>query len=208
MNVSLAQRVFLLAYSPEKRRLLSRRHLGSTLQAAAMQDLREQGLIADDDGKVRATAARGATPGCDLAAALLTRIVASDRARPWRHWIKKGDRGATGLVGDQLKRERVIRFESHRFLGIVPGHRMLLRQPQLRGAATQAMWDTLKPVRPVARISSRDAALTAMAYEGELRVVLGGRERRAAKGRVRELEAGLGPVPDALRRVVRDRNST
>ncbi|MFF7243349.1 GPP34 family phosphoprotein [Embleya sp. NPDC008237] len=209
VNVSLARRVFLLAYSPERQRLLSRSNLGATLQAAALYDLYEQGLIRDDAGRVTATAHRGAAaPHCDLAADLLARITASERAHRWRHWVKKGDRQATGRVGAGLERERVIKCESHRLLGIVPVRRMRLRQPQLRTAATRAMWDALKPGRPVARVPAADAALAALAYEGELRVVLGGRERRAAKGRIRELEADLGPVPEALRKVVRDRKST
>ncbi|MYS83662.1 GOLPH3/VPS74 family protein [Embleya scabrispora] len=208
VNVSLARRVFLLAYSPERQRLLSRSNLGAALQAAALYDLYEQGLIHDDAGKVKATARRGAAvPDCDLAAELLGRITASERPHRWRHWVKKGDRQATGHVGAGLERERVIRFESHRILGIIPSRRMLLRRPQLRTAATRAMWDAVKPGRPVARVPAADAALAALAYEGELRVVLGGRERRAAKSRIRELEAGLGPVPEALRKVVRDRKS-
>ncbi|WP_406293981.1 GPP34 family phosphoprotein [Embleya sp. NBC_00888] len=208
MNVSMARRVFLLAYSPERRRLLSRAHLGVTLQAAALYDLYERGLIRDDGGKVTVTAPRGAVVAdCDLAADLLARITASERAHRWRHWVKKGDRQAVGRVGAHLERERVIGYESYRLLGIIPTRRILLRQPRLRAEATKAMWGALKGTRPITRVPAADAALAALAYEGQLRVVLGGRERRAAKGRIRELEAGLGPVPEALRKVVRDRNA-
>ncbi|MGW1988938.1 GOLPH3/VPS74 family protein [Embleya sp. NPDC001921] len=208
VNVSMARRVFLLAYSPERRRPLSRAHLGVTLQAAALYDLYERGLIRDDDGRVTVAAPRGTVVAhCDLAADLLARITASKRAHRWRHWVKKGERQAVGRVGARLERERVIRYESHRLLGIIPTRRIVLRQPRLRTEATEAMWGALKGTRPITRVPAADAALAALAYEGQLRVVLGGRERRAAKGRVRELEAGLGPVPEALRKVVRDRNA-
>ncbi|MFJ8738584.1 GPP34 family phosphoprotein [Embleya sp. NPDC127516] len=208
MNVSMARQVFLLAYSPERRRLLSRAHLGVTLQAAALYDLYERGLIRDDDGKVTVTARRGTVVAhCDLAADLLARITASERAHRWRHWVKKGARQAVGRVGAHLERERLIRYETYRLLGIIPTRRIVLRQPRLRTEATKAMWGALKGTQPITRVPAADAALAALAFEGQLRVVLGGRERRAAKGRIRELEAGLGPVPETLRKVVRDRNA-
>ncbi|GCD98668.1 GOLPH3/VPS74 family protein [Embleya hyalina] len=211
MNPSLPQRVFLLAYSPERRRLVSRTHLGATLQAAALYELHEQGLIHDEGGKVRVTAHRrgashpGAAPRCELAADLLARIGEADRAHRWRHWVKKRDRQAVDRVGAALERARVIRYERHRVLGLVPRRRIVLRQTLLRGAATKAMWGALKG--RAADVPAPDAALAALAYHGELRVVLGGRERRAAKGRIGELSARLGPVPDALRVVVRDAKS-
>ncbi|MYW03429.1 GPP34 family phosphoprotein [Streptomyces sp. SID3343] len=208
MDTSLVQRTMLLACSPERQRLMSRSYLGSTLQAAALLELTTLGLIEDRDGRVVATSARGRAPGCDLQVAVLARITASERARSWRHWIRKQDRRAPSIVRDALARDRVIKLESHRFLGVLPGQRITLRQPQLRSAATKAMWDALKPGNPVARVPVEDAALAVLAYEGELRVVLGGKERRAAKGRVREFASGLGPVPSALRAVVRSRKSS
>ncbi|MFE2872845.1 GPP34 family phosphoprotein [Embleya sp. NPDC059259] len=207
VHVSLTRRVFLLAYSPERRRLSSRERLGVTLQAAALYELYAQGLIRDHTGKVTATAVRGRAPDCDLAADMLARITASERAHSWGYWVRKGERQATDRVGATLERERVIRFEPHRLLGIVPTRRMLLRQPRLRAAATKAVCDALKATRPVDRVPAVDAALVALTYEGELRVVLGRRERRAARGRVDALEAGLGPVPEALRKAVRRQKS-
>ncbi|OPC84501.1 hypothetical protein B4N89_29435 [Embleya scabrispora] len=212
MNPSLPQRLFLLAYSPERQRLVSRTHLGATLQAAALYELREQGLIHDEGGKVRVTATRrggphpGATPRCELAADLLARIGETERARRWRHWVNKRDRQAVDRVGAALERARVIRYEQHRVLGLLPLRRIVLRQTSLRGAATKAMWGALKD--RAAEVPDQDAALAVLAYHGELRGVLGGRERRAAKGRIDDLSTRLGPVPGALREAVRNAKSS
>jgi hypothetical protein len=205
MHPTLTRRTFLLACSPERERLLSRAQLGPTLQAAALHELLRRGLVEDHDGTVRATATRAEAPQCDLETALLARITADTRARPWRYWIRQRERAAVWTMRDALVRERVIRVESRRVLGLFRRDRITLRRPELRTAATDALWDALKPTRPATRVDEADAALVVLAYEGELRVVLGGRERRAAKGRVRAFEERLGPVPGALRQVVRSR---
>ncbi|MGC0418902.1 GOLPH3/VPS74 family protein [Embleya sp. AB8] len=211
MHVSLPRRVFLLACNPQRQRLSSRSHLGLTLQAAALYELCEQGLIHDEDGLVRITGRLGAAPGgsapeCELAADLLARIAASEKPRKWRYWVKKRGNRSVGLVGAALEHDRVIRYEPYRMLGVIPRRRVLLRQPQLRGAATKAMWDALKG--RISAVPGPDAALAVFAYEGELRVVLGGPERRAAKERIRELAAGLGPLPKALHDAVNDAKAT
>ena len=209
MNAPLTRQLFLLAYSSEHKRLRCRTHLGASLHAAALYALTEDGMIEDRDGRVHATGTvRDATRGCDLAADLFTRIRASERDRSWRHWIRKHERAAIGRVRDQLARERLIKVEAHRVLGLVSSYRITLREPRERAAATGAMWDALKATTPSDRVPAADAALAVFAYEGELRVVLGGRERRLAKSRVREFEQRLGPTPAALRKVVREQQSS
>ncbi|WP_439673742.1 GOLPH3/VPS74 family protein [Embleya sp. MST-111070] len=207
VHATLPQRVFLLAYSPERQLMLSRTHLGATLQAAALYELHDLGLIHDDAGRVRATPgrtarARAAVPPCELAADLLARIEASERAYRWRHWVKKRDRHAVDLVADALVRQRVIRYETRRLFGLIPYRRFVLRQAPMRVAAINAMRAALRG--RVAEVPTPDAALAVLAYHGELRTVLGGRERREAKDRIRALSADLGPVPDALREAVRN----
>lgn len=210
MHATLPQRVFLLAYSPERQRMLSRTHLGATLQAAALYELHDLGLIRDDAGKVRATSGRtgragAAVPPCELAADLLARIEASERAYRWRYWVKKRDGKAVDRVADSLVHDRVIRQETRRLFGLIPYRRFVLRQAPMRVAAVNAMRAALKG--RVAEVPTPDAALAVLAYQGELRTVLGGRERREAKKRINELSAPLGPIPDALRVVVRDAKS-
>ncbi|MGW9206356.1 GOLPH3/VPS74 family protein [Embleya sp. NPDC055664] len=210
VHATLPQRVFLLAYSPERQLMLSRTHLGATLQAAALYELHELGLIHDDAGKVRATSgrtgrARAAVPPCELAADLLARIEASERAYRWRYWVKKRDGKAVDRVADSLVHERVIRQETRRLFGLIPYRRFVLRQAPMRVATVNAMRAALKG--RVAEVPTSDAALAVLAYHGELRTVLGGRERREAKERINELSARLGPIPGALRVVVRDAKS-
>lgn len=208
-DVSLVHRLLLLAYRPERQRLAGG-HLGLVLNAAALQGLLDAGFLADEDGKARVTAVRGAAPDGALEAVMHARIRDSGKPRPWRHWVKKCATGAVGPVGpvcDELARSRVLRVEKGRMLLIFPSRVVVLRQPRMRTAAMAGVRDALRPTQPVSRVPRRDAATAVLAHVGEMRTVMSGRERRAARDRVAELGAALGPVPDALRKAVRDSNA-
>lgn len=203
-DVSLVHRMFLLAYRPERRRLGGREHLGLVLNAAALHGLLDTGFLADEGGKVRIAAARGTAPSGALEAELFARVVASERPRSWRHWVKKSAATAVGTVRAELARSRVIRLEKGRVLLVFPTQLVVLRQPRMRSAAVAGVRDALRPTQPASRVPRRHAASAAFAHIGEMNTVMSGGERRAARDRVGELTAGLGPVPDALRKAVRD----
>ncbi|WP_436773405.1 GOLPH3/VPS74 family protein [Yinghuangia sp. YIM S09857] len=205
-DVSLAHRAFLLACQPERQRVGGTQHLGLVLHAAVLQDLLDAGLLADEGGKARATASHGtaAVPGGALETAVYARISASDRPRSWRHWIAKSAGSALATVRDELARSRVIRVEESRILLVFPRRAVSLRRPRMRTAAMAGVRDALRPTQPPARVARRQAATAVFAHLGEMSTVMSGRERREARGRIAELSEGLGPVPEALRKAVRD----
>ncbi|MEU8137697.1 GOLPH3/VPS74 family protein [Streptodolium elevatio] len=207
-DVSLVHRVFLLAYRPERQRLAGGQHMGLALNAAALQGLLDAGFLADEGGRVRVAASRGAVPDGALEADVFARVVASDRSRSWRHWVKKSAAFAVGTVRTELARSRVLRVEKTRVLLVFPYHSVALRQPRMRTAALAGVRDALRATQPASRVPRCQAATTVLVHIAEMNTVMSGRERRAARGRVDELAAGLGPVPEALRKAVRDAKAT
>ncbi|MCF2529973.1 GOLPH3/VPS74 family protein [Yinghuangia soli] len=206
-DVPLTRRMFLLACDPERQRLAGREYLGLVLNAAALQELYDDGLLADDDGRPRTSGARGAAPRSALAAAVHRRIAEDPKPRPWRYWVKKAERAAVGTVRDELLGERLIRVQHRRVLLVLRFESVQLRQPRLRTAVLGGVRDALRPAQPASRVPHGDAAAAVFAHIGEMRPVMSRAERRAARPRIAELEPRLGPVPAALRRTVKDKKS-
>lgn len=181
-------------------------HFGLALNAAALLSLLDQGLVADDNGKVRVTAGRAATPAGRLEADLLARIADTERARSWRRWVGSRDRTAPGIVRAELAAQRVVKVDEGRRLGLFPYHHVTLRRADVRRSALAARDSAL--AGPPSDVARDGAALAVLAHHGRLPRLATWRERRAAKDRIGELAPGLGPVPEALRRQVRDRRSS
>jgi hypothetical protein len=203
-ELSLPQRMLLLTYRPERERLGGGQYVGRTLNAAALQALVDRGVLADEGGRVLVVDRRGGRPNDDLEAALLARIAESGKPRRWNHWISWQHRASVAVVRDQLARDHVLKVDARRVLRVFRVYQVKLRQPTLRRQAFDAVTDALRATRPVGRVPADAAALAVLAHTGELRTVASGRERRAGRARIKELAVPLGPVPEALRRAIRD----
>jgi hypothetical protein len=196
---SLAGRLYLLAYDPQRRRMTAQSELGFLVRAGALTDLLLAGHLTDEDGK---PAARTHTPLADPLPDAVLRQISQSRPRPWRHWVDKGARQAVRDVRDQLAADGWIRLESRRVLGIFPVTRVTVRDTRVVKRLAGTVSATLRGGQPVSRLDPADAALVALAAAAELKVVLPRKRRRANKRRIDELSAHAGPVPRALHKAV------
>ncbi|WP_436786519.1 GOLPH3/VPS74 family protein [Yinghuangia sp. YIM S10712] len=207
-ELSLAQRMFLLAYDPARTRVAGRDKLGLVLNAAALQGLLDAGFLTDDDGRAAAAGARGAVPDDPLEAAVYARINESGRRRTWRHWVRKAEQRAFGTVRDELAHRRVLRLSPQRFLLVFPYQSVTLRHPRLRTEAVGDVRDALRVTLVPSRVPREHAVSAVFAHVSGMRTVLSWRERRAANARVAELSVLVGPLPTALRKAIRDKQSS
>ncbi|HZX06086.1 GOLPH3/VPS74 family protein [Kribbella sp.] len=194
---SLAARLFLLAYDPERGRLTARAKLGKVLRAAVLVDLQLSGNLADDNDRARV--ATGPAPADPVVAAVLEELRAVGPRR-WRHWIDRRGGATVRQVRDELARARLIKVEPHRVLGIIPADRITLRHPLVRRHVLRSAQDTLRPSRLVSRVDLRDASVVVLAATADLRTVIGRDQRTRHKDRLAQLAVRVGPVVPALKK--------
>ncbi|HVW43273.1 MAG TPA: GPP34 family phosphoprotein [Amycolatopsis sp.] len=196
---TLPARMFLLAFDPQRHRLTARGELGYLLRAAALADLVLNGHLTDAGGK----AAAGAYPGeLDPVLFAVWEQVSQVPPRSWRRWVSKDRRRILTAVRDQLVDARVLRLEQTRFLGLFPCTRLVLREPYRARRLGEQVGRAVRGGEPAARVEQHIAALAALASAGQLRVALGGRDRRRFKARIAELGAPVEPIATALRRAI------
>jgi len=194
---SLPQRIFLLAYNPDKGRVGVGTNLGAMLRAAALADLCLSGHLADERGR----AAIGIRRPCHdpLLEALLEEI-AGAKPRKWQYWVGRRQHAAVGVVRRQLSDGGWVRLEPHRILGLFPATKVTIRAPRVRRELLGRLNSALK--RPIGRTDLADAALVAIVAAGDLRPVLDRKTRSAHKRRIQELTELSGPIGPALRQSI------
>ncbi|WP_030233516.1 GOLPH3/VPS74 family protein [Streptomyces sp. NRRL S-350] len=207
LPATLPEKLYLLAYHPERERLTATDRLDLVVRAAALTELLRRGLVRED-GRYPVAVAGGPTDGLDpLTAALLERI-RQERRRSWQSWIGRS-RGSTSraarVVRDGLAADGRIRIEQHRLLGLFPCARVVLAQPRLRKSLVASLGSALRG--PFSRVDPEDAALVALVDAAQLGSALSRRERREFRARIEKLAPAAGPVPRALRRAVNARRS-
>ncbi|TCC36742.1 GOLPH3/VPS74 family protein [Kribbella sindirgiensis] len=195
---SLAARLFLLAYDPERGRLTARSKLGKLLRAAILVDLQLSGHLEDDNGRARLTT-RASAPVDPVVAGVLAELRAVGPRR-WRRWIDRRGGVTVRQVRDELARAHLIRVEPYRVLGIFPSARITLRHPLVRRHILQSARDTLRPSRLVSRVDLRDAAIVVLASTADLRTVVTKDQRTRHKDRLAQLAVRVGPVVPALKK--------
>ncbi len=196
----LTAKIYLLGYDPRRRRIAGGGNHGLMVRAAALEELRLAGAIADDAGKVRAGAAP--RPDDPVLASVLQEISAAERPRPWKYWVTRKQKDTCRAVRDRLEDSLVIRVEPHRVLGIFAGTRVYVRDPRAVDAVRAEVDRVLTAPGPA---EPAGAALVALAATGGLGTILPRARRRQFKDRITQLTAG--PVPPALRRAIRDREA-
>jgi Golgi phosphoprotein 3 (GPP34) len=196
---SLPAQLFLLAVDPRRQRLTGRGELGYVLRAAALVDLQLTGHLVDADGRPK-VADPSPVPDPVLAAVLAQ--VAAEPGRRWRYWIRRDARRIQREVAAGLVAGRRIEQHPYRILGVVPAERIVILDPFVRDRIVGAIDAALSDAWPV---GDRTAAVVALAAAAQLRIVLPRARRREHRQRIGELVARTGPVPQALRRLLRDR---
>ncbi|WP_350281170.1 GPP34 family phosphoprotein [Kribbella sp. HUAS MG21] len=194
---SLAARIFLLAYDPEKGRLTARTKLAKVVRAAVLIDLQLHGNVVDASGRARVTTA--AAPADPVLASVLEELRAVGPRR-WRHWIDRRGGATVRHVRDELVRAHLIKVEPRRLLGVFPAGRITLRHPLVRRHVLQGARDTLRPSRVVSRVDLRDASVVVLAATADLRTVLAKDQRADHKDRLAQLAERVGPVVPVLKK--------
>lgn len=195
---SLPQRVFLLAYNPDKGKVGLGTHLGAMLRAAALAGLYLDGRLTDERGRAAVPARR---PCADPVLEELLEEIAGSKPRKWQSWIDRGHRATVSAVRGQLGDAGVVRLEPRRILGLFPTTRVTLRDPRVRKQLLGRVSGALK--NPLGRVDPADAALVTIVAAGNLQHVLDRKARRTDKRRIEELAGLSGPIGPALRKAVR-----
>lgn len=202
--MELPASIFLLAHDPQRGRLVGRGSLGYVIRAAALSQLWLSGHLSDQDGK--STVVNRRPPSEPFLAAVLEQIAGS-KPRSWRHWIAKDVGAAVGAVSRQLEQQRIIHVESRRILGVFPTTRTTVRDPRIPKRVHRAVVTSARGGLPISRVSALDAALVALVVHGDMSTVLGRADRRDHKDRIEKLAARSGPVPPALRKLLKERQA-
>lgn len=180
---SLPQRVYLLAYNPDKGKVAFDTNLGATLRAAALTDLYQDGHLTDERGRA-AIAARH--PRHDPVLDALLEEIAASKPRTWQSWLDRGQSAARRAVRQQLGDGGWVRLEPRRILRLFPTTRVSVRDPRVRkellGRVDAAM------TKPIDSVDPADAALAAIVAAGDLTLVLDRRTRRANKRRIQDID--------------------
>jgi hypothetical protein len=172
------------------------------VRTAALEQLTISGLLRDEDGKAASPGRE--TTGDPVLDGVLALVRASERRRSWKHWVKKQGGSTRDALRDQLVRERVIRVERRRFLGIVPREVVTVPDTRAVKALQRTALQALTGGTPTTHLDPRDVGLAAIAALGELDTVCRGSVRREKRDRIKELVALSGPAVPALKKVLSD----
>jgi hypothetical protein len=197
---TLPQRLYLLAYDTRRRRLSGRTQLGYVLRAAALTDLLQRGLLADERGKV--VVGRPADPVDDPVLGAVLAQVAVSRPWSWSHWVRSGQRPLRRAVREQLEAGGWIQVEPRRVLGLFPASRITIKDTRVLKQLAGIVTRTLGAGLPAARVDRADAALVALAAAGKLSTAISRRQRREHRQRIARLTERAGPAVPALRKVL------
>lgn len=199
---SLPQRIFVLAYDPDRGRVRVGTNLGAMLRAGALADLYLNGHLTDEHGRPAIDVRR---PSDNPVHKELLNEIAGSRPRKWQTWIDRRQRPAVAAVRQQLGDDGWVRLRPHKIFGLFPTTKVTIRDPRVRKELLGRVNDALK--KPIGRIDPADAALVAIIAAGELTLVVDRKTRRAHKRRIRELTELSGPIGPALRRSVQATSS-
>lgn len=192
---SLPQRIFLLAYNPDKGKVGLGTNLGAMLRAAALADLYRSGHLTDERGRAAIDVRH---PRLDPVLDALLEEIAGHRPHTWQSWIGRGQRAAVRAVRRQLDDDGWVHLQPHKILGLFPTTEVTIRDPRVREELLGRVDTALH--EPIDGIDPADAALVAIIAAADLKLVLDRKTARANKRRIKELAELSGPVGPALRK--------
>jgi hypothetical protein len=194
---SLPQRIYLLAYNPDKGKVGMGTNLGAMLRAAALADLFLNGHLVDDRG--RAAIGMRHHRHDPVLDAVVEEITGS-KPRTWQSWVGRRHGVTSRAVRQQLADGGWVRLEPRKILGLFPTTKVTIRDPRVRKELLGRVNDALH--KPIGRSDPGDAALVAIVAAGDLTLVLDRKTRRANKRRIEQLTELSGPVGPALRKSI------
>ncbi|MDH6705450.1 hypothetical protein P3T27_002160 [Kitasatospora sp. MAA19] len=202
LPTALPEKLYLLAYNPERERLTATDRLDLVLRAAALAELLRRGLIRDD-GRHPVAVDGAQADGLDPLSTAMLELIRQGRRRSWQSWVGRRQgpvSRASRVVRDGLAAAGRIRIEQRRVLGLFPCARVILREPRLRKSLAASVGSALKS--PLSRVDPADAALVALVDAARLGSALTWRQSREFRARIDKLAPAAGPVPRALRRAI------
>ncbi|MFC0533352.1 GOLPH3/VPS74 family protein [Phytohabitans kaempferiae] len=194
---SLPQRIFLLAYNPEKGRVGLDTYLGAMLRAAALADLYQGGHLTDERGRPAIDVRH---PCRDPVLDALLEEIAGSKPHSWQSWIGHRQRATVRAVRQQLNDGGWVHLQPHKILGLFPTTEVTIRDPRVREELLDRVNTTLH--KPIGGIDPADAALVAIIAAGDLNLVLDRKTKRANKQRIQELTKLSGPIGPALHKSI------
>ncbi len=198
-SLSLAARLYLLAWDTERMKLTGVSNAAHLVRAGALTELAQRGLLADDDGVARPVSdARTDDPALDD----LLELIEESRPRRWKSWVTHHAKYTLDAVRTQLAEAGYLRTEHSRWLFSTT--RYELERPDVVKALREDARDVLTGPVPVSDVPDRDAALVALAAASELRTLATGKERKQYKQRIEALTDRSGAAAPALRKVIQE----
>ncbi|ADI05775.1 hypothetical protein SBI_02654 [Streptomyces bingchenggensis BCW-1] len=198
-SLSLAAKLYLLAWDPRTGRPADPDHLPYLVRAGALTELAQRGMLADEDGVARPFAdARTGDPALDS----LLELIFESRPRAWQTWVRHHARLTERAVRDQLVTVGYVRAKGRRALGLLPVKEYELERPDVVAGMREDAVRLLRGGQRVSEVSAGDAALVALAAAGELRTVVTAADARAHKARIAELARRSGQVGPALEKAL------
>ncbi|GGM89115.1 GPP34 family phosphoprotein [Dactylosporangium sucinum] len=194
---SLPQRIFLLAYNPDKGRVGLGTYLGAMLRAAALADLYRGGHLTDERGRAAIDVRH---PCRDPVLDALLEEIAGSKPHTWQSWIGHRQHAAVRAVRQQLNDGGWVHLQPHRILGLFPTTKVTIRDPRARKELLDRVNTALH--QPIGTIDPADAALVAIIAAGDLRLVLDRKAKRANKQRIQELTELSEPIGPALQKSI------
>ncbi len=196
---SLPQRIFLLAYRPDKGRVAKGADVGMMLRAAALADLYLGGHLIDERGRAIIHIRQ---PRHDPVLDAILEEIAGSKPGRWKRWIERRQGATFRAVRQQLGDSGWVHLQPHRFLGLFPTTRVTIRDPLVREELRRRVTTALN--EPIDTVDRADATVVAIIAVGGLTSVLDRRTRRANKQRIRQLTEHSGPIVPALRAAIND----
>ncbi|WP_144122935.1 GOLPH3/VPS74 family protein [Catellatospora sichuanensis] len=198
--MELTSQVYLLAYNTDRHKLTCNGYLGYVLRAAALTELLQLGALSDADGKAKPTSVRVTDP---MLADVLRDLADAPKLKSWAHWVHRAQTPMFRAVQQRLADARLISTERYRMLGLFPATRVKVHQHRLISELRSTVSRTLS----ASRAHPQEAALTALAAIGEIRIAVSRAQAREHKQRIEQLTDQAGPALPALRKVIRDHHA-
>ncbi|WP_435111930.1 GOLPH3/VPS74 family protein [Nocardiopsis synnemataformans] len=202
MDLTLPQRLYLLSYDTDKNRFdpVSAAYRGQLLCAAALADLTLGGLLSPRDGKVTRAIARAPKDP------FLARVLSDLSPNEPHHWInllylQMGR--AEEMVRGELVADGAVTVRRGRTLGVFPTRTVVLDRPEEVSRLRERTRDAVLGGRDAAAVPLQDAAMVAIAAEGDVWTVFAPNERWRHRPAVRALQERFDAAAPGLRNAVR-----
>lgn len=204
MHQTMAQRLYLLCYSVDKKKfeLLNLQGRGQLLRAAAFAELTFGGKLIAEGGKVVRPAVE---PPSEPFLADVWHDVSADKPKGWLSLVHNKAHTAEEPVRDQLAATHAITVRREKRLGLVPVDRVTVDDPRPVRALRDAVRDAvLRGARHASTSPMEEVTMAVLTAEVEVTTVFTGKERREHTQTLKALAARVDDAVPGLRKALRD----